>query len=245
VRASYRVPVALAALVLPLLLIALDGVDSSAGLTGPNAVAAEQVTGAPAPRRRPWSPPPVVPGADPVPAIPDYPETPVFVPLKTERHLEITRATLTYRLVDDREVAGWGADLYAPRDSSAHDAAAPRGSVHVTDPVARPLIVMLPAGGFRTDLTASWAESFARAGFLALTLHRLPDAADEGIGHSLRGTAKTFCQDAINLRRVVDWSRTLAGVDPRRIGLLGVSRGAIATTLVAQTSPELSSVIVL
>src|SRR5262249_45843622 len=110
---------------------------------------------------------------------------------------------------------------------------------------SRALIVMLPAGGFRTDLADSWAESFAKEGFVALALHRLPDAADQGIGHSLTGTAKTLTQDAINLRRVVAWAATLPGVDPHRIGVLGVSRAAISTALVAQTAPELSSVLVL
>jgi dienelactone hydrolase len=68
-------------------------------------------------------------------------------------------------------------------------------------------------------------------------LHWLPDAADEGVGHSLKRTAKTFYQDATNLRRAVEWAATLPGVDSRRIGVLGVSRAAIATALVAQTSP--------
>ena len=168
--------------------------------------------------------------AEPAPAIPPFPQTPVLTPLEEHRHTTVSRTPLTYRLQDGREIEGWGADLYAPRDA----AQGPRA-----------LIVMLPAGGFRTDLAASWAESFAGKGFLALALHRLPVAADEGVGHSLKGTAKTFSQDAVNLRRAVAWAATLPGVDPRRIGILGVSRGAIATTLVAQTSPELSAVLVL
>ena len=231
---------------------------------------------------------------EPVPAIPPFPQVPAFVPLRIERHVAVSRTALTYRLVDGREIEGWGADLYTPRhgDSQSkssgtkssdaaetvaedragagtspdevlvgdgnglsmsappHDASALElhddpGAAPIASAPGRPLIVMLPAGGIRADLTTNWAESFARAGFLALVLHWLPKGADEGVGHSLKGTAKTFHQDAVNLRRTVDWAASLPGVDPRRIGVLGVSRGAIATALVAQTWPELSSVIVL
>jgi hypothetical protein len=166
----------------------------------------------------------------PVPVIPPFPRAPVLAPLQPHRHAMVSRTSLTYRLQDGREIEGWGADLYEPRGVAAG---------------ARGLIVMLPAGGFRTDLATSWAESFAGEGFIALALHRLPDAADEGVGHSLRGTAKTFSQDAVNLRRVVTWAARLPGVDPHRLGVLGVSRGAIATALVAQSSQELSAVLVL
>lgn len=168
--------------------------------------------------------------AKPIPELPPFPRVPLLQPLEPLRHVTVSRTPLTYRLQDGREIERWGADLYAPRDGAANP---------------RALIVMLPAGGFRTDLATSWAESFARAGFLALALHRLPEDADEGVGHSLKGTAKTFFQDAVNLRRAVAWAATLPGVDPRRIGVLGVSRGAIATALVAQADPGLSAVLVL
>ena len=212
--------------------------------------------------------------AEPVPEIPPFPTAPALAPVRTERHVSIARAALTYRLLDGREIEGWGADLYRPQDAPPSAASTPPASsppssadsglsmrpptteddaLDLVEPVAdaplpaasRALIVMLPAGGFRTDLAASWAESFAKEGFVALALHRLPDAADEGIGHSLRSTARTFTQDAINLRRVVAWAAALPGVDPRRIGVLGVSRAAVSTALVAQSTPELSSVLVL
>src|SRR5262245_22047145 len=63
--------------------------------------------------------------AEPVPAIQPFSNTPVFVPLRTEKHVTITRTALTYRLVDGREIEGWGADLYTPSDASAPGAAPP------------------------------------------------------------------------------------------------------------------------
>lgn len=167
---------------------------------------------------------------DPVPDLPPFPAVPVLTPLRGLRRVTIARAGLTYRLLDGREIEGWGADIYEPRGAASG---------------TRPLIVMLPAGGIRTDLTTSWSRAFARRGFAALALHRLPDAADEGVLHSLKGTAKTLRQDAANLSRVIAWARSLPQVDPDRIGVLGVSRGAIATALVAEDSPSLSAVFVL
>jgi fermentation-respiration switch protein FrsA (DUF1100 family) len=72
-----------------------------------------------------------------------------------------------------------------------------------------------------------------------------PDEAVSPLFHSLRGTARALAEDTINLRRALAWARTLPGVDPDRAGLLGVSRGAIVTALVAQAEPDLSTVLVL
>src|SRR5439155_18172073 len=63
--------------------------------------------------------------------------------------------------------------------------------------------------------------------------------------HSLAGTARTLTEDASNILRALSWASTLPRVDPERMGIFGVSRGAIAGALVAEVRPELGSVLVL
>src|SRR5262249_11242423 len=142
-------------------------------------------------RTSPQSPGPLPPSRPPrparrVPARPPLPPAPVLPPPKTEPHIAIGRTALPYRLVDGREIEGWGPDLYTPRDASSA-ATSPRESssafpvdstlsmrssttegdtldlvaeadgTSAATATSRALIVMLPAGGFRTDLADSWA----------------------------------------------------------------------------------------
>lgn len=120
------------------------------------------------------------------------------------------------------------------------------GSSHAMVAVRkRPLIVLLPFGGLRLDLSKSFARHFAREGFAVLDVKRPPPEAEGAVFHSIRGTAKTFAEDTMNLRRAIGWASHLPEVDPERIGVFGVSRGAIVAALAVQQDPKLTAVLVL
>src|SRR5262249_5721626 len=59
------------------------------------------------------------------------------------------------------------------------------------------------------------------------------------------GASKALTEDIANLRRLLAWAASLEGVDARRLGVLGVSRGAIVAAVAAELEPGLSTVLVL
>jgi dienelactone hydrolase len=209
------------------------------------------------------SPPSARPSGDAAFDLPPFPTPPLLVPVQSRRGGAAFHADLTYRKVDGREIAGWGAELYLPaqpdtpadgdRRGSAGDCSGAEGDrAPVTGGVrpaaveaGLPLVVVLPVGGFRKDQAPTFARAFARRGFAALRLRLPPPESDEGVLHSLGGTSRTVTEDASNLRRVLSWAATLPQVDPERIGVFGVSRGAIGAALAAQLDPRLSCVLVL
>lgn len=186
------------------------------------------------------------PHADAASNPPPFPLPPRLLAGGVERDYAISRAELSYRKADGREIGGWRVELYAPharmvperppQDTDAAAAAAP-------DP--RPLIIILPFGGIRKDASLLFSRGFVEDGFMVLRLPRPPPEAEGPVLHSLKGTAKSLGEDALNLRRVIAWATSLPGVDRGRVGVIGVSRGAIVAALAAQTTPTLSTVLVL
>jgi len=154
---------------------------------------------------------------------------PALSPLPDADHGRGWGAILTFRKREGREVGPWPAELYLPRG----------------DDRPRALVVILPVGGARSRLADGLMKRFVDEGFAALILRAIPETADQGVMHSLGGTARTLTEDAANLLRALRWARTLPGVDPARVGVLGVSRGAIGAALAAQQDRSLSTVLVL
>jgi dienelactone hydrolase len=86
------------------------------------------------------------------------------------------------------------------------------------------------------------ARYFAAKGFVAMLLympHYGPRAsADAGkrrhmISDDVAGTVANFRQAVLDIRRAGDWLRQQKDVDPHRVGLFGVSMGAVVGSLVA------------
>lgn len=97
----------------------------------------------------------------------------------------------------------------------------PRG----TGPCAVVLVLPVSAGGY--SLERYLAGHLAQNGLAALILHRdrgLQPVCGEEINVLLR-------QSVVDCRHVLDWIETQAQFDPRRIGVLGTSMGAIRGSL--------------
>ena len=164
-------------------------------------------------------------------SFPPFREVPRLSEARRRKRVVVQSVTLTYRKKSGAEIPGWRVELYSPRTA---------------DPGSRlPLVVVMPFGGLGMDLSASFARRFAARGFLALELERPPPEAEGAVLHSLTGTVKTLAEDTINLRRVIDWASRLPQADPARIGILGVSRGAIVAALAVQQDSKLRAVFVL
>lgn len=198
----------------------------------------------PGPRKDPSSRKP----GDPPPSsasfqAPEFPSSPRPIPIpgRPRSSRPVARVELTYWKQTGNEQGPWTADLYLPGgadvlgSSAFETASGPRV----------PLIVVLPIGGIRKDLRSFFARRFAKRGFAVLALGPLPPESGAGILHSLKGTARTLSEDVANLRRILAWASRLPSIDSKRIGIMGVSRGAIGTALAAQIEPGLSTVLVL
>jgi hypothetical protein len=93
-----------------------------------------------------------------------------------------------------------------------------------------PAILILPLmGGTHYDLENYFASSFAKRGFASVILHR-PDIKKEVRElEDINGLLRKTVRDA---QRVIDWLEMQPQIDPDRLGLFGVSLGAIRGTLV-------------
>jgi dienelactone hydrolase len=109
-------------------------------------------------------------------------------------------------------------------------------------PSPRPGVVLLHylRGTFKPMEEAG--RYFAAKGFVAMLVympHYGPRAAAdrarrrEMISDNVADTVANFRQAVLDIRRAGDWLRSQKGVDPNRVGLFGVSMGAVVGALVA------------
>lgn len=100
-----------------------------------------------------------------------------------------------------------------------------------------PAILILPIMGGRTyPLETFFAHGFVHHGYHALVVHR-PDIKDEikdleDIDVLLRGSLS-------DTRRIIDWLEKQPNVDAKRLGLFGISLGAIRGVMVLGMEPRL------
>ena len=93
-----------------------------------------------------------------------------------------------------------------------------------------PAILILPImGGTQYELESFFARSFAKRGFATVILHR-PDIKKEV--RELEDIDGLLRKSVLDAQRVLDWLEAQPQVDPGRLGLFGVSMGAIRGTLV-------------
>lgn len=100
-----------------------------------------------------------------------------------------------------------------------------------------PAIVILPImGGSTYPLEEMFAVSFARAGYACIIPHR-PNIKDEI--KNLEDIDPLLQNGIHDVSRSIDWLETLPHIDAKRIGLFGISLGAIRGTLVMAMDPRI------
>ena len=103
-----------------------------------------------------------------------------------------------------------------------------RENAHV--PIKLPAILILPImGGTNYDLESYFARSYAKRGFAAVILHR-PDIKKEI--HELEDIDVLLRRSVRDAQRTIDWLEGQPEIDPQRLGLFGISMGAIRGTMV-------------
>lgn len=104
-------------------------------------------------------------------------------------------------------------------------------------PEKMPGIVILPImGGGTYPLEEIFATSFARAGYVCIIPHR-PNIKDEI--RDLEDIDPLLRQSVHDVSRGIDWLQAQPNIDPGRIGLFGISLGAIRGTLVMAMDPRI------
>jgi dienelactone hydrolase len=104
-----------------------------------------------------------------------------------------------------------------------------------------PAILILPIMGGRTyPLESFFANGFAHHGYHALVVHR-PDLKEE-----IRDLADidTLLRASLHdTRRIIDWLERQPEVDAKRLGLFGISLGAIRGVMVLGLEPRLRAAV--
>lgn len=96
--------------------------------------------------------------------------------------------------------------------------------------VRLPAILILPImGGTNYDLESYFARSYAKRGFAVIILHR-PDIKKEI--HELEDIDPLLRRSVQDAQSTIDWLEAQAEIDPQRLGLFGISMGAIRGTMV-------------
>ena len=101
---------------------------------------------------------------------------------------------------------------------------------------AQLLIVMPPTGG-PYALSFYFARYFADRGFAVLCFMRRERFFRPE--HDIDYHRELFRQTVIDVRRGIDWAATQPGVDGSRVGILGVSLGAIMAQLAMEADPRI------
>ncbi|HXU76926.1 MAG TPA: hypothetical protein VN794_10170 [Methylomirabilota bacterium] len=108
-------------------------------------------------------------------------------------------------------------------------------------PQKSPCILILPImGGTQYDLERFFGRSFAKRGFATAILHR-PDLKSEV--HQLEAIDGLLLRSLQDAQSAIDWFETRPEIDPGRIGLFGVSLGAIRATLVLGVDPRVRAAV--
>jgi dienelactone hydrolase len=100
-----------------------------------------------------------------------------------------------------------------------------------------PAILILPIMGGRTyPLESFFARGFVHHGYHALVVHR-PDIKDEI--RDLEDIDVLLRASLSDTRRIIDWLERQPNVDAKRLGLFGISLGAIRGVMVLGMEPRL------
>ena len=100
-----------------------------------------------------------------------------------------------------------------------------------------PLVLISPIKGSDTLITAGFAEMFAAHGWHAVIVKR-PGFHFDPDG-SLTQVETILHNAVVRNRQALDWLLAQPGVDPQRVGSLGISYGAIVNAALAGVEPRL------
>jgi dienelactone hydrolase len=107
----------------------------------------------------------------------------------------------------------------------------------------KPALILLPitSGEYFTE---NLAQYFVKRGFVSL---RYPSRNELVVLTEKDDALKQFQEilrdDVINVRRGLAWLREQPGIDPERIGIMGISLGAIVASLVTGIDPEIKAAV--
>jgi len=123
------------------------------------------------------------------------------------------------------------------------------------DAVRRPAVIVLHGTGGNKEGQRPFLAELARAGFVAVAIDgryhgaRAPGGANAKSAAYVAAILRTFrtgqehpffFDTAWDVMRLIDYLETRADIDPRRIGLFGISKGGIETYLTAAVDPRVA-----
>lgn len=106
-----------------------------------------------------------------------------------------------------------------------------------------PTIIILPILAGDYFFSKNCARYLARKGFSCLRFERTvnPLEAEKGLVH----TEMVFRHAIIDIRRAMDWLGQRGGGDSNRIGIVGISMGAIVAALTVEIEPRINAAAIL
>ena len=106
-----------------------------------------------------------------------------------------------------------------------------------------PTIIILPILGGDYFFSKNCARYLARRGFSCLRFERTANPLE--VGKGLIHTEMVLRHAIIDIRRVIDWLDQRGEVDLNRIGVAGISMGAIVAALALEVEPRINSAAIL
>ena len=103
-----------------------------------------------------------------------------------------------------------------------------------------PVILVLPILGGKNEIAHLFADYFACHGLAAAIVHRQEKDKDT---ESIEQLNHVFRQIVLDHRQAIDWIEMQPDLDKRRIGVFGVSAGAIKGALVSALEPRISTTV--
>ena len=112
----------------------------------------------------------------------------------------------------------------------------------------RPVVILLHGTGDSKEGLLDLAGEFVSRGFVAVTIdgryhgERSKTGYDDAILRAyITGKEHPFLYDTVwDVMRLIDYLETRDDVDPKRIGLIGISKGGMETYLAAATDPRIA-----
>ncbi|MBI4161210.1 MAG: acetylxylan esterase [Acidobacteria bacterium] len=104
-----------------------------------------------------------------------------------------------------------------------------------------PLIVLLPPLGGDSRELIYFTRYLAERGFACLRLERPEPLLD--LAGGLDHTRAVLGREVVRVRRLLDWVASRPEVDPSRIGILGVSTGALSAAVAAGTDQRIRAAV--
>lgn len=117
-------------------------------------------------------------------------------------------------------------------------------------PRAQAGVVVLPITGGDYGPSAMFAEALAKAGFTVLRLERRAEwlfTLGDGVGDAREPAhiARLGQQYLADIQTAIAWFRKRGGVDPARVGVLGISLGAMFARMAMAADPTLAAGVLL